>query len=296
MKSKAINSLLVTLTLLVCSSCDLLKMKGDAPEPEAEKRAVARVNDNYLYEEDLVSLVSEGISAGDSLVRIENFIKSWVKKQLMIDEADRKMSFDEADIERKILDYRYALMVHAFQEDYVIKNLDKNVTSQEISEYYKENIDNFALKQNIIKGILIKLPKEAPELGNFRRLFRSNKAEEREELRSYCFRFAEKYSLDDSVWVNFDEVVGNTPFAGEQNKGRFLKNTKQKEQTEGDFIYFLKIMDKKLSGEISPLEFVQDDIEKIITLKRRVELADGLENDIYNKAKKDKSFEIYTNE
>ena len=59
------------------------------------------------------------------------------------------------------------------------------------------------------------------------------------------------------------------------------------------YIYFLRIFDHKLPGQIKPLEFVKDEIENIIVNKRKVALAKELEDQIYERAERNKEFEIY---
>jgi predicted house-cleaning noncanonical NTP pyrophosphatase (MazG superfamily) len=49
----------------------------------------------------------------------------------------------------------------------------------------------------------------------------------------------------------------------------------------------------RISDNISPLEFVRDDIRNIILNKRKVELAKRLEDEVYNKAVSEKEFEVF---
>ena len=62
---------------------------------------------------------------------------------------------------------------------------------------------------------------------------------------------------------------------------------------DSTYLYFLKIQEYKISEEASPLEFVQEEIRNIILNKRKVALAKGLENDIYERAKENEDYKIY---
>jgi len=257
---------------------------------------VARVFEKYLYQDDLQGVASSNLSTQDSIKRVESYIKNWVKKQLLISEAANKIEFDEAEIERKVLDYRYALMVYEYEKYYINQELSKSVTELEIQEYYDENLDHFELKQNIIRGIFVKIPKEAPNVPKVRRLIKSKTNKSREELKSYCFRFAISYSLEDSTWVNFDEVIQNTPLIGIPNKVQYLKNNKFIETEDESFFYFFKIHDYRISEDISPLDIVRDDIENVIINKRKIQLAHQLEEDIYERAETKSDFELFQNQ
>lgn len=261
--------------------------------PEEQEQPVARVNNTYLYASDLEGISESTVNSADSADRAESYINQWVRKQLLIDEATSRIEFDEAEIQRKILDYRYSLIAYSYQEYYIRENLNKEVSEEEIVKYYEENSDNFELKQNIIRGKYIKVPNDAPRTTQLRDLMYSNRAEDIETLKSYCFSYAINYSLEDSIWINFDEIIKNTPLAEIPNKVQFLRTRKFVESSDDNAMYFLKIDEYKKTDDIAPLEFVRDQIASIIVNKRKVELADNLEKEVYEKAVETNAFEIY---
>lgn len=283
----------ILIIIFTISSCDLIKMKDDKEVEENKPNPVARVGDQYLYPDDLEGIATEGMTREDSTERTMRFVNNWVRKQLLIQEAATKIEFDEADIERKILDYKFSLMGYEYQSYYINQNLNKEVTDQEIETYYNENIDNFLLKQNIIRGRFVKLPIGAPKLEKVKVLINSNKPESIDELNSYALSFAANYQLNDSVWMVFDEVIKNSPLAEIPNKIQYLQNHKFVESSDSQFKYFLKIEEYRISDNQSPLEFVKEDIKNIIINKRKVQLAQELEEDLYENAKQNKQFEIY---
>ncbi|MEQ8925080.1 MAG: peptidylprolyl isomerase [Fulvivirga sp.] len=287
------NKSVVILFMATLASCDLIKMKEDVVQEENMPDPVARVGDQFLYPDDLEGIATSGMSSEDSTERTMRFVNNWVRKQLLIQEAATKIEFDEAEIERKILDYRFSLMGYEYQSYYINQNLDKEVTDAEIEEYYKENIDNFLLKQNIIRGKFIKLPVGAPKMEKVKSLINSKKQEKLDELNSYALSFAATYQLNDSVWMVFDEVIKNSPLAEIPNKIQYLQNNRYIETSDLQFRYFIKIDEYRISDNTSPLEFVKEDIKNIIINKRKVQLAQQLEEDLYERAKKNKEFEVY---
>jgi len=292
------SNILIILIIGVCTSlwsCDYINLKNFESEEEAEevKVTVAKVGGSVLYQKDLAGIVGNEISPKDSANLVNRYVNSWIKKQLLIAEASEKINFDQASIERKVLDYRYALMVHEYKKYYVDNNLDTTVTDQEIEEYYNNNTENFELKQNIIRGYFITVTKDAPKINQLKSLINSDKPEDFKELKSYCFRFAETYFLEDSVWINFDEAIRNTPFVSVTNKVDFLKSNKFVEDSNEESLYFLRIKEYKISDQISPLEFVHNDIKQIILNKRKVALANQLEEEVFEKAKSSNKYEIY---
>ena len=284
-----ISILLATLV----ASCDLVKVKDEEGPKQEVRRPIARVHDNYLYAAEIEGIVSANVSEEDSANLMTAYMNNWIRKQLLIDEATAKIDFDEAEIQRKILDYRYSLIAYEYKSYYINQHLNKEVSEIEIQEYYEQNQDNFPLKQNIIRGKFIRVPKDAPNSSKIRTLIYSTRENKMEELRTYCFSYALMYSLEDSVWINFDDIIKNTPLAEIPNKVDFLKRTKYTESSDETSKYYLLIKEYKKTDDIAPMEVVRDQIMDIIINKRKVELARNLEKEVYDKAVETNSFEIY---
>ncbi|WKZ59779.1 MAG: peptidyl-prolyl cis-trans isomerase [Cyclobacteriaceae bacterium] len=278
--------------MLLLSGCDLIQFKKETTTQDPERVPVARVNRAFLYKDELAGIVPIGATQEDSTVRMEAYINSWIRKQLLLQEAARKIDINEAEVERKILDYRYSLIAYEYQAFYIKQNLDTAINAPEIEQYYKDNLDNFILKQNIVRATFIKVPKSAPRTNKIKDLIFSTKEKDQDELKSYCLSFSTAYHLVDSTWMVFDELVKNSPLVEIPNKIQFLKANPYYETSDDAYLYFLQVKEYRISDNISPLEFVRDDIRTIILNKRKVALAKQLEDEIYNTAILEKEFEI----
>jgi hypothetical protein len=279
--------------LSLLSGCDLIKMKEQKVEGDVVRQPVGRVNNAYLYKDELVGIVSPGTSSADSATRVEAYVNSWIRKQLLIQEAARKIDINEAEVERKILDYRYSIIAYEYQTYYVKQNLDTLISTEEIEKYYKGNVDNFILKQNIVQATFIKVPKNAPRTVKVKDLIFSKREKEEKELKSYCLSFSAAYHISDSTWMVFDELVRNSPLAEIPNKIQFLKSNPYYETSDETYLYFFKVDQYRISDNVSPLEFVKDEIRNIILNKRKVELAKRLEDEVYARGVNQEEFEIY---
>lgn len=287
------NLFFLSIVSVLFVGCELIRMKKDQSGEDQDRRAVARVNDTYLYLDELEGIVTSNTPKEDSVARLEAYINSWIRKQLLISEALRRIDINEAEVERKILDYRYSLIGYQFQKLYIQQHMSDTVSDSEIDEYYQSHLDNFILKQNIIRGAFIKVPQGAPRTNRIKDLIFSNKEKDKNDLKSYCLSFSSAYHLSDSSWIEFDKLVVNSPLAEIPNKIQFLKSYPYYETSDAGFLYFLKIDAYKISDNVSPLEFVKEDIKNIIINKRKVELARKLEEEVYEKAAESKDFEIY---
>jgi hypothetical protein len=269
-------------------------MKRQNAGGDSQRKSVARVNQTYLYEDELKGIVPEKTTKDDSAARVTAYVNSWVRKQLLINEAMKNININEAEVERKVLDYRYSLIGYEFQNYYIRQNLNDSVDNATIEEYYKSHLDNFILKQNIIRGTYIKVPKDAPRTKRIKELMYSTKEKDIAELKSYCLGFSSAFHLADSSWIEFDKLAVNSPMADIPNKIQFLQSYNYYETADKDFLYFLKIDAYKITDNVSPIEFVKGDIRNIILNKRKVELAKKLEDEVYENAAKQKDFEIFS--
>ena len=290
MKVSYQKSLCLLLFLGFFLSCDYLNKKQ-----EPTSGPIARVGDNYLYGENIAQDMPLGLSFSDSSRLVDKYVDDWVKKQLLIIKANEELSINAINIDRKVEDYRYTLIMHEFEKIYIGSHLNTQVTQEEIESYYHERSENFLLKQNIVQCIFAKIPSSAPDISQIRRNIRNFPNTEIEDIKNYCYQFADLSFLDDSVWIGLDELVINTPLASLQNKTQFLEKTVYSETRDESYIYLFRIVEYKISDQVAPLEYVKEDIENIIINKRKLALKKELHETIYEEALKTKKFEVYRN-
>lgn len=285
------DSFLILMGSFILSSCDLFKFKTE--EEQVDDTVLAAVDENKLKRSDLDFITMDSQSEEDSANLAERYRQSWIRKQLMIKEAGRNMAFDEAELNRKMLDYKYALMVYEFEKSYVNENLNMEVSDEEINAYYEENKVNFTLKKIIVRTNFLKIEKDIPQRNQISRLLASNRESDREDLRDLALRFAANYYLEDSVWIEFDDIVLNTPLIENNNHVELLRRNDLIQVDDDRFSYYFKILEYKLQDQVPPLEFMKEEISKIILNKRRVALAESLHKEVYQRALEKNDFKIY---
>ena len=199
MKTLYHKSFFFLLPLCFFLRCDYLN-KNQRPKSQP----IARVGDNYLYAQDLVKDMPLGLSALDSGRLVDKYIDDWIKKQLLIIKANEELSISEINIDRKVEDYRYALIMHEFEKIYIRSHLNTQVTQEEIESYYFERSENFLLKQNIVQCMFAKIPVSAPDITQIRRNIRNFPNTDIQDIKNYCYQFADLSFLDDSIWISLD--------------------------------------------------------------------------------------------
>jgi hypothetical protein len=260
----------------------------DNNSSKIQEKILAKVGKKQLSNKDLIGFVPLGTSKIDSAEMVRRYVDTWVRKQLLLNKAEKEVKINEAEIERKLQDYKYDLIAYQFEKNYIQKNLDTSIKNEEIKKYYQENAPNFELKQNIIKGIWLKIQKDNPEKEKVKKMLNQPTLE---------INSLKKIAIDLQVsleeWIEFESFVKNTPFQSIANKTNFIQSNRFAESTEQDYTYYMVIQEYKITNQPSPLEFVKKRIESMILNQRKVQLLKNLEKNIFEEAKKNKQFEIF---
>jgi len=184
------------------------------------------------------------------------------------------------------------LLIYSYRQKLLQQKLDTVVSDAEIQTYYDENINNFILGQNVIKGTFIKVPLSAPRMNELRVWSRTNGEDDLDQIEKYCISYADKYSDFNESWVYFSSIKVQLPMRISQ-PSRYLRYNKNIETTDSLFRYFLHVTEHLPDGEVAPIEMVKDDITNIIMNKRKIEFFQTLEQQVYKDAVSRNQFEIY---
>ena len=155
---------------LLLSGCDLIKMKANNSDGDSDRQPAARANDSYLYKDELVGIIAPGTPAEDSAKLVEAYINTWIRKQLLIQEASRKIDINEAQVERKILDYRYSIIAYEYQTYYIKQHLDTAVSAKRLKHITREILIILSSSRILFREHLLRFPKNAPRTAKDKRV------------------------------------------------------------------------------------------------------------------------------
>lgn len=271
---------------LVCFSCDFFK-KTDDREP------IARVNETYLYKEDVEDLVPKGTSKEDSLVIVNGYINRWARQLLLMDGALLNLSEEkQEEFSKLVKQYKNDLYTKAYLEALVKKNIDTIVNEDEAKVFYEANKESFKLNDDLLQLRYISLPLNPIDLDTIKKRFRRYEANDKRYLDSISMQF-KSYSLNDSIWVKFSQVVDKVPVVTQESKDQLLKKSNFLQLKDSINLYLMQVNDIRLQNDYAPLEYVNKSIKQIVINKRKLELIKQLENDISKDAIKNNKFQIY---
>jgi hypothetical protein len=256
------------------------------------KDAVARAFDYYLYPEDIQGLVPTGASREDSVTIIKNYIDNWFRQKAVLRKAERNLADEKKNVEKKLEEYRNSLLTYQYETELILQKLDTVISEQEIAAFYKNNPDNFELKDNIIKVIYLRLNKKSPKLNKVKEWYRSNAKKDRQLLEDYCHQYALNYFLDDNTWLLFDDLLKEIPIKT-YDKEQFLQNNRVVEIEDSSTIYLVNIKGFMVKNSVSPLSFERNNIRMIITNQRKLKLIEQMEKQAYEDALKSNDVEVF---
>ena len=279
--------LTIVFYLFICS-CSLIK-------EESEDHVLARVEDTHLLVSDIEGIVPENASADDSTLIINNYIQSWVKDNLILKKAELNLKENQKNVQKQLEDYRRSLIVYSYEKELIKQRLDTVVLGSEIQYFYDNNNQNFELRDDIVKVLYLKVNKKAPQLKKIRKLYKYKKESDKDDLKELAHQYAEKFHLNDNLWILFEELQNEVPIIVSQTEG-YLKNIKHIEVEDSLSIYFVHIEDYKLKNDVSPLSFEAKNIKNIIINKRKLSLINKIRSELYEEAFINKDIEIYNNQ
>ena len=276
----------VVILFIIVSSCSFFKTTDD-------RVPVARVNDSYLYQEDIEALVTDDLSVEDSTFIVNGFINRWATQLLLVDGAERNLSEDkQSHYEKLVNQYKKDLYTKAYLDALVKRSIDTVINEAEAIQVYEANKETFKLNEELIKFRYITIPNNAINEDEIRERFKRFEVKDKSYLDSISMQF-KSYSLNDSLWIQSSQIISKIPVLNSGNKKELLKKSNFIQLKDSLDLYLVQIKDVLFQNDTAPLDYVKPTIEQIIINKRKLELIKKLETDITKDAIKNKQFEIY---
>lgn len=254
---------------------------------------VAKAGNSTLYLDDIPPILQSGTSSADSTVAYQNYINRWVKRELLYQKANDNLSYDlRREIEKQVNETRANLVIYQYQRQMMLQKMDTIVTLSELEDYYNNHLESFSLRSNIVKALFIKIPTETPNIKTLENLVKEDNPNNTAEIETICYQNAMNYDDFNEEWITLDKLSVELP-ENIPNEDVFLKNNKFYEAQDSLYSYFVSFRDYKPRLSTAPFEYVKTDIERIILNNRRINFIQTLENDIYNDAINNNTFNIF---
>jgi len=280
------NNLLLIILLFGVCSCSFFEKK-------TQKKPIARVNEVYLYESDLMKHLPENLSEKDSTLFVNQYINNWATKQLLKQHATLNLDDSKLEtFEQLAQDYKLELYSNAYLDALITKKLDTVIPKSEFDTLYKYSKQNFKLNEELLRYRYISVEKNYNDLKSIEEMFIRFDNEDKIVLDSLSIQF-NSFRLNDSLWVKKSQVLKTLPIINTPKNIELLKKSNFIQFEDSIRVYLVRVNDLLKRHEQAPQEYVEQTLEQIILNKRKLKLIKQLEIDVRKDAIQNKEFEIY---
>lgn len=275
-------SSLCLLSLLLATGCQ--RHGDDSP-------LLASVYGHELHASDLAGLVGDGVSAEDSAAIVTGYIEQWIRQTVLLSKAEKNIT---DNFDRQLREYKNSLLIYAYEQKIVNQLLDTNVTDGQIAEYYEQNREDFLLKNAIVKAVYVTAPAKSPATPKLKKIIERYNFSDRDivELEETASRSNLTGYYDADSWIPFYTLQSTVPIST-YNENIYLKQNRTITLTDNDITYLVRILDYKMSDEISPLELQKENIRSILLNRRKLDILNRLQTDLLADAEKNEQVKRY---
>lgn len=277
---------LYILFIFILQSCDYFTFKKD------NRIQIARVNDTYLYKDDLEGLFNSDLTKQDSTLLVNSFVNNWVKQHLLLAKAQLNLENNQEDFESLVTKYREDLYINSYKEAVVKQYLNYEVTEKDLDSFYNQNKQNFKLNEELIKLKYIKIGKNLINKDQIINLFRSSKKKDLDTLQARSI-FLKSNHLNDSIWVKINDLYSKVPILKTIDRESLLKKDNFIQKEDSLSLYLISIKQVLNRNEIAPKSYIAPSIKQMILHQRKLQLLKNIEETLIEDAQNKKQFEIY---
>lgn len=276
---------------LLNSGCHWFNIKQ-----ENNDRVLAEAYDDILLESEIpFSKTEQALSKQDSLAFIKSYINSWIENKVILEKASINVDPEYMEeLQQKVNDYRNALLTFEYEKKLIQQNIDTVVSEEEIQDYYQKNIENFKLRDHIVRCLFIKINKNSDAVKEFLKHYSLKTTEDTVFIMDMAKLEAEKYLTDLNTWRKLDYVLSELPMGNRViDQQTFVKGHKFLELEDNQYIYLINILEYKLRGADAPASYIHENIKLMILNKRKYAYLNGIRKKLIETAISKNEVTIY---
>ena len=267
---------LILVLLVIMISCNKTQ--------KTEEEVLLQYGDRVITMEEVESLIPQGLTRNDSIALFKAIIDSWIKEVVLSDFAEERL-YDTRAIDRKVRDYRNSLIVQEYLSRMQESQTPK-IEEAKIEEYYSRHRNEMKLEVPLVKGIFIKINKAVEGRDELKKLISTDDPASIDIIEQEWLDQTLEYNYFHDKWIDWDSLSQLLPLRL-GNPDNFLKENTFFETEFGDCVYYLKISDYILSGDIQPYEYARTWIANTLTQGALADYERILVNSLVEKAIKE---------
>jgi len=272
---------LFVFTLISCTS--------EAPS-EVQDPVLAQVFNKTLVLSDIDGIVDPTNNKEDSLHLIQSFVDRWVREAILMHEAEKHVSQD-MDLDQLVRDYRSSLVLNNFEQNLFKSELDTVITDSDVEHYFNANKEQFRLSYDIVRYFLIKLPENSQNVDAVTQWWSEKERALLPDIKEALRAERAYFALNQLQWHSLQSLKKQLP----KKRAQSLSSSLDDVLTNNNYLYFLKIFEIRKKGDLPPISFVRDQVEKIILHSRKMKLIEDKKAALYQKEINTENVKIFTN-
>lgn len=278
------SKFIIVCVILLIFSCqeDKKSDKGDF--------LLARVYNKSLYVKDLEGMFPPGTSAYDSSLITNAYTQRWLREAILLYEAENNMPKD-LNIDRLVRDYRSSLVRNNYEQVLLEQLMETEISKSELSNFYEKNKIQYQLDNPILKGYFLVVPSIISVKDSLRLLWKNPTESNLTRLKAICDEYELNHSLDAGKWIEWEKIVLFLPRNIDFDE--FSRKGKDFSIQDGAFDIWVKIFDSKRPQEIPPMDYVEEQLKRMLLLSRKTTLLEEKKEDMFEIAKRKGQVEIF---
>jgi len=276
------NLLFITLILILFQSCQ--------PKSGNDTVILAEVGNQILTHSEALASIPVNALDTDSTLALKKYTDDWVRRQIILQEADRLNFTDRRDVRERMQRVQDEFILQAVQ-DYIISEFedDLSVSELEARNYYQQNKDKFTLEEQYVqyRHVITETISEAQNA-------------KRELMRGTDWEtVAKRYSKYPDLKIRESQKFWPISISGGDVNmlNRYLRVIGPSEISpiyrSGNEYHFVQLIDERPEGDHPDLDWLIEQIREWLTLEKRKRAFNTYVKNLYLQAQANNEIKIY---
>lgn len=271
----------------IVAGCSEPSGQEDAASDEAD--LLAELGEQKLYMKDVLMRLPERQLVADSLGAILRYRDSWIRQQVLAQEARRQGLHQSSVFQTAVKEYEQELLAELITDSYLDRQPDEEVSREEALRYYEQNRDQFVLSKQYVRFHHMIAPDRASAVQARQQLLRGAEWEDLAERYSvdpaYALRNSRLFHPEDEALLDFPEMRRLLDPIGLTEISPILP-------INGNY-HFIRLLEYQNEGSVPELEWALDHIERAITIEKRREQLNAFEQNLIRQAQGSQLLQLY---
>ena len=277
-------------TVSILAALMLTACYNKATDVPTTGNTVARVGTATLSRQQIHEAMPEGLSEADSAEYVRQYVDRWIDGQL-IDQAATTV-LDMQEIDKRVDKYRRDLIIAEYRRYCFDRRSDTVFTEEQLQDYYNRHKELFETERPMVRGIYLKIPDNAKDLKEIRRLLQQSGQKDIDKLEGLVAGTAIHYDYFMEKWVEWRQIEQLIPTRFDSEPTAVFRGQKMLDLSIGGFTYLLKVSEYRPGGTTLTFEEAVPQIRQRLTNRQRMNFDATFQQRIRQDAEKEGIVEI----